>query len=682
MKKFTNKLIGETSPYLLQHAHNPVQWYPWGDEALQKAKTEGKPILVSIGYAACHWCHVMERESFEDESTADLMNEYFVNIKIDREERPDLDHIYMDAVQALSGSGGWPLNVFLLPDARPFYGGTYFPPSAAHNRPSWKEVLTNIHLAFKNRKHEIEAQAENLTNHLLKSNGFGFQQSNDQENSFLSKDEIELMVANLMKNADKTHGGFGAAPKFPQTFSIRVLLHHHFRTGNFDSLQQALLSINKMIEGGIYDQIGGGFARYSTDREWLAPHFEKMLYDNALLLSVISEAFQVTGKPMYKRCIEQTIEFLEREMLAENGGFFAAIDADSEGVEGKFYVWSLEEVKEHLGPSAELYAQFYDITEKGNWEHQNILRINQSLPEFAAEKNLTETDLLNKLDRCSSILLEKRSGRIRPLLDDKILLGWNALMIVALCKSYAALGDEKYLALATRNFDFLWNNFQQEDRFFHSYKNDQARHPAFLDDLAYLIRAMICLQEATSDQSYLLKAKDLTNYVIEHFSEPDTGFFFFTHTNQQDVILRKKEVYDGATPSGNAIMAQNLQYLGTVFDNKDWRNRSINLVGALRQAIIKYPGSFGVWADLAMAQRLGIPEIALIGENQSSSQMGFLRIFIPFYVFQSATRSDNRFPLLAGKPDTSDPQFYLCQNYSCQSPVNEPSVLERLIRVV
>src|SRR5688572_22077772 len=351
MHQFTNKLIDETSPYLLQHAHNPVNWFPWSDEALDKARRENKPILVSIGYSACHWCHVMERESFESEETATIMNEHFVNIKIDREERPDLDHIYMDAVQAISGSGGWPLNVFLTPEGKPFYGGTYFPPQTAFNRPSWKEILTNVNNAFLERRHEIDAQAENLTEHLLRSNDFQFKK---EDTIGIDKSAIEQAFNAIMKQADREWGGFGRAPKFPQTFTIQFLLRYHYFTNNEEALNQALLSLDKMIEGGIYDQIGGGFARYSTDTEWLAPHFEKMLYDNALLISVLSEALQLTGKPLYKEVIDETIGFLRREMMHPGKGFYAALDADSEGEEGKFYVWSEEEIDTLLGEEASL----------------------------------------------------------------------------------------------------------------------------------------------------------------------------------------------------------------------------------------------------------------------------------------------------------------------------------------
>ena len=364
MKSTNNRLINETSPYLLQHAHNPVDWYPWGPEALEKAKAENKPILVSIGYAACHWCHVMERESFENEATAEIMNTHFVNIKIDREERPDLDHIYMDAVQAMTGSGGWPLNVFLTPDTKPFYGGTYFPPEKAFNRASWTETLYGVIQAFRERRHEIDAQADNLTEHLLKANSFGIQPPEEAETLF-QPEKLQDCFAQYMKTADRQWGGFGKAPKFPQTFSIQFLLRHHHFTGEPVALEQALLSLDKMIDGGIYDQAGGGFARYSTDAEWLAPHFEKMLYDNALLISVLSEAYQLTGKTRYREVIEETLTFIEREMSHPEGGFYSALDADSEGVEGKFYTWSIEEIQALLGEDAEAFCAYYDITKAG-----------------------------------------------------------------------------------------------------------------------------------------------------------------------------------------------------------------------------------------------------------------------------------------------------------------------------
>ena len=365
MHRFTNKLIGETSPYLLQHAHNPVNWFPWGEEALNLAKRENKPILVSIGYSACHWCHVMERESFENEETAGIMNKHFINIKIDREERPDLDHIYMDAVQAMTGSGGWPLNVFLTPDAKPFYGGTYFPPGRAFNRPSWQEVLEGVKVAFTEKRNEIDAQAENLTEHLTQANSFGV--SAPSEVDFFTNEKTREVLENIMKNADKVWGGFGRAPKFPQSFIIQYLLRFSFGNENKEALDQALLSIDKMIDGGIYDQVGGGFARYSTDTEWLVPHFEKMLYDNALLISIISEAYQLTQNKRYKEVIEETIDFIQKELMHQDGGFYAALDADSEGEEGKFYVWSYEVVKDFLKDNATIFCDFLDITAHGNW---------------------------------------------------------------------------------------------------------------------------------------------------------------------------------------------------------------------------------------------------------------------------------------------------------------------------
>jgi uncharacterized protein YyaL (SSP411 family) len=482
-----------------------------------------------------------------------------------------------------------------------------------------------------------------------------------------------------MKAADIKEGGFGQAPKFPQTFSIQFLLHHHYYTKDAEALAHACLSIDKMIYGGIYDQIGGGFARYATDTKWLIPHFEKMLYDNALLLIVMAEAYQLTGKELYRKTIRQTMGFIIREWLSPEGGFYSALDADSEGVEGKYYVWSKGEIESILKEEAPLFCEFYDVSEKGNWEHTNILNIKKTIEIFASDKQL-DPDLVEKrIETAGRQLLEHRKKRIKPQLDDKILLSWNALMISASCKIFSAMGDEQYRELAKRSMDFLWNSLQKEGVFYHTYKNGEARHPAFLEDYAYLIQALIHLQEITSDKEYLLTARKLTELVIEHYADTETEFFFFTHTNQKDVIVRKKEVYDGATPSGNAVMALNLFYLAIIFDQPSWKEKAIRMTGALQQAIIRYPTSFGVWATLLQSVSYGVPEIALIGENFKNMHLEFLRIFIPFKIFQSATLSDKHFPLLAGKPYSNEAQFYLCKNYACQNPVSETDGLIRLL---
>lgn len=667
----TNQLIHETSPYLLQHAHNPVNWYPWGEEALSRARAEDKPILVSIGYAACHWCHVMERESFEDEQTAAIMNDYFINIKIDREERPDLDHIYMDAVQAMTGSGGWPLNVFLTPDTRPFYGGTYFPPQRAYNRASWKEILEGVHSAYRDKKQEILQQAENLTSHLMGSNAFGVSKPGASDLQF-SPELLTTIANNLLATADTEWGGFGKAPKFPQTFSIQYLLRHYHFTKDATALQQALLSLDKMIEGGIYDQLGGGFARYSTDNEWLAPHFEKMLYDNALLINVLAEAWQLTRKPQYARTIEHTLAYIEREMLQEKGGFYSALDADSEGVEGKFYTWSLQEVRDVLGEEdARLFAACYDISEKGNWEHTNILRITRPMAEIAAETGITAEQLENRLAGCRQRLMERRSTRIRPQLDDKILLGWNALMITAYAKAFAALGKEAYRERAVNSMAFLEASLSgNAEGWFHTYKNGNARIPAFLDDYAYLIQAYIHLQEITGKGAYLLKARKLLEWVIAHFEEAETGFFFYTHSSQADVIVRKKEVYDGAVPSGNAVMAHNLYYLSIVFDQPGWAERSEAMLRSLGKAVSQYPGSFGVWAMLAQLMTVGMQEIAIMGQQARDFLCLVLERFAPNKILQTQETNSSDFPLLAGKmgAENGGALFYLCKNYACQAP--------------
>ena len=676
----TNRLINETSPYLLQHAHNPVDWFPWCEDALQKAIDENKPILVSIGYSACHWCHVMERESFEDEETARVMNENFVNIKIDREERPDLDHIYMDAVQAMTGSGGWPLNVFLTPDKKPFYGGTYFPPVRAFNRSSWKEVLMAVSDAFKTKRNEIDTQAQNLTEHLLSSNSFGLHVSNDVTNSF-SKNKVDEIFQNIMKSADKEWGGFGKAPKFPQTFSIQFLLRYSHFYKNADALKQAVISLDKMIAGGIYDHIGGGFARYSTDMQWLVPHFEKMLYDNALLVSILCEAYQCTKNSRYKEIVDETLSFIKREMTNADGGFYSALDADSEGIEGKFYIWDKKEIETVLGNDSEIFCEYYGVTDKGNFEHQNILHTKEELEAFVKKKNIEAAELKNIIARSKKNLLEKRNKRIRPGMDDKIILGWNALMNTAFSKAFAATGNDEYKIIAVRNMSFLLKNFSVNGQagYYHTWKNDQVKYSAFLDDYAFLIEALILLQEITGNAEWLVEARQVTEFVIEHFSEKETGFFFYTSVDNKDVIVRKKEVYDGATPSGNAIMAANLHKLSVYFDKKEWEEQSIKICNALNNAIIRYPASFGCWANQFLEFVIGTNELAIVGKDHQKTLRDILNEYIPNKVVMSAGEDANQFPLLADKKGAEPPFIYLCRNYTCQKPVQAANDIVELL---
>jgi uncharacterized protein YyaL (SSP411 family) len=710
-----NRLAKETSPYLLQHAHNPVDWFPWGDEAIQKSRDEDKPMLVSIGYSACHWCHVMERESFEDPETAEIMNRLFVNIKIDREERPDLDQIYMDAVQAIAGNGGWPLNVFLTPDGKPFYGGTYFPPVNLHNRASWKSILQSISTAFRERRKEIDEQADNLTNHIA---GSVFGTIVPREGQVFNQEDVRIIREQLMKTADPENGGFGAAPKFPQTFSIRFLLQYYYYTGDQKSLDQACLSLDKMIYGGIYDQLAGGFARYSTDQEWLAPHFEKMLYDNALLIIVLSEAYQLTPKSHYSRVIRETMDFIQNELYSKTGGFYSALDADSEGEEGKYYTWRKDEILDILGPDGEEFCTVYDITERGNWEGKNILRIKFPESVFFNKKDpklgqmavkgqgLSEND--PKLVDWKRKVLERRNKRIRPRLDDKILLGWNALMITACCKAFSALGDEEFRTLALKNIAFLEEKMRGEGAnfFIHSYKNtaendehaaigtnqpekgDYKQHiPAFLDDYAFLIESYIQLQEVTGDVKFLMNARTLTQWVLENFSEEDTGYFFYTHSAQNDVIVRKRDMYDGATPSGNAVMALNLLYLGTVFDVNEWKQQAFGNTAGLKDVIKRYPGSFAFWATMVNALTYPLYEIVLAGTYSMEKHKEFLKKAIPNRVFQISSVSHQissvnhpELPILRNKPVEGPSQFFLCRDYSCQQPVKEVSDLIRILK--
>ncbi len=670
-RQYTNNLIRETSPYLLQHAHNPVNWYPWGKEALEKARKENKVILVSIGYSACHWCHVMEKESFEDEETAVLMNEHFINIKIDREERPDLDHIYMDAVQAMTGSGGWPLNVFLTPDTKPFYGGTYFPPQRAFNRTSWTEVLTAIAAAWKERREEIEAQAENLTAYIAKAGNFSLPVNTietgfENENAF---DKCRQVFVTIMQSADTVWGGFGRAPKFPQVFCIQYLLQYYHYTKDEQALQHALLSIDKMLQGGIYDHVGGGLARYSTDIEWLAPHFEKMLYDNALLIMVLCDAFQITKQDKYAVAVSKTIDFITGEMMHPQGGFYSALDADSEGEEGKFYVWDKAEIERILEKDAAIFCDFFDVTENGNWERKNILRILQPVEVFVQGRQITTAEFTGLINDCLLKLRAERNKRVHSGLDDKIILGWNALMLKAVAQAAAVLRKESWKTLAVNNYNFLIEQLGMSLPLAHTWKDGKAKYPAFLDDHAYLADACLALYELTFDTGYLDKAKELSEYAIEHFSDNGNLFFHYTHQAQDDVIVRKKEIYDGATPSANAVMAFNLYRLSVIYDNSTWRKRSDDMMMSIAGAVEKYPASFAAWAGLLLQKIKGLDEIAVVGQD-AMPWAGLIvsTHYTPARVIMAAMQATSAYPLLNGKEVTTGTRIYMCKNYMCEKP--------------
>jgi uncharacterized protein YyaL (SSP411 family) len=666
-KKFTNDLVKETSPYLLQHAHNPVQWRPWTEDLFTVAKQADKPILLSIGYAACHWCHVMERESFEDEQVASYMNEHFINVKVDREERPDVDHIYMDALQAMTGSGGWPLNIFLLPNGQPFYGGTYFPPIAMQNRASWIDVLKGVQNAFINNRDKLVEQATHLTQHLIQTNikaHEGVNLNDDVQNSIASAADFQLIAQRILHNADTQWGGFGAAPKFPQTFSIQVLFRNYFQNKDQASIVHALRSLDKMIQGGIYDHLGGGFSRYSVDAMWQAPHFEKMLYDNALLLGVLGEAYQISKKPVYLKVIEATFNFLQRELFNGKGGYYAALDADSEGVEGKFYTWTFDELKSVIEPSVfDSFCTYYQIKEQGNWEHTNILWTQSSIeleyePAFEKEK---------------AKLFEIRSKRIRPALDHKVILGWNAMLVVGFCKIYAATANIKYKEAAVECMSWLETNLIDSSGqfFYHHITNGETKTNAFLDDYGNLIQAYIQLQEISGDTSYLMKAKTWMEYVLAHFMDEDGLYFYYTAAYQKDIIIRKKENYDGAQPSGNALICASLQYLGTVFDQANWTNHAQRMIDSMRKSLIQYPGSFGCWVQSFYQMSVGLVELVGIGPTVHLDLPKLIAPFLPYSIRLTSRVQNDQIPLLKGKKSVEN-QYFMCKNQTCSSAM--PSI--------
>src|SRR5215831_7830225 len=582
----TNRLINETSPYLLQHAHNPVDWYAWGDEALERARREDKPILLSIGYSACHWCHVMERESFEDERIARAMNANFVNIKVDREERPDLDQIYMGAVQAMTGSGGWPLTVFLLPSGQPFFGGTYFPSEDRYGRPGFPKVLAIVLDAFRHKRGEINDNARYLTEHLSQS-----VQSTADELPTIAL--LEQAFRTLGSRFDTREGGFGPAPKFPPSMNIDFLLRYTYRSHDELSLHMAMFTLDKMAYGGMYDQAGGGFHRYSTDEVWLVPHFEKMLYDNALLSRVYLDAFRATKKPLYKRIVEETLDYVVREMRDANGGFYSAQDADSEGVEGKFYVWGLDEFRSVVGNDADLLAHYFGVTEQGNFEDQNILHVSRPPDVFSKLERIAVEDFEAKVERAKQKLYAVREKRVKPGRDEKILTDWNGLMLRSFAEAAFYLKRPDYGRVAMENAEFLWRTVWDGNHLLHNFKDGRARFNGYLDDYANLADGLLALYQLTFDYGWLERTAAVVERMIDQFWDSNLGGFFFTGKDHEALISRTKDFFDNATPSGNSVAGDVLVRLGALLDRKDYREKSEKVYRSCFNMMKQYPSGFG-----------------------------------------------------------------------------------------
>jgi hypothetical protein len=680
-----NRLQYETSPYLQQHAHNPVDWYAWKPEAFERARRENKPILVSIGYSTCHWCHVMERESFEDVVVADFMNRHFVNIKVDREERPDVDAIHMEACQVIAGSGGWPLNCFLTPDGRPFYAGAYYPPQPAFNRPSWTQVLQSMVHHFTDRRQVVEDQANRLVEIIKSSEAVFLGDALTPEQAPLRFTPVLLqnIYYELRKRFDRENGGFGGSPKFPGSMSLEFLLQYHHFLQEPEALAHVERSLEHMIQGGIYDQLGGGFARYSTDAEWLVPHFEKMLYDNALLVGLLSDVYRVTKKTLYSETIEETLKFIQREMTGAEGGFYSALDADSEGVEGKFYVWEKAEVEAVLRENADLFCKFYDVTSEGNWEGTNILWRPQSYGTYAIQNGIKPDIFEKQLKSLRNKLFAVRAERIRPHLDDKMLLDWNALMCTAYAKAYAALGNPDYKNAAERNLHFLLEKFQQADgkTFYHTYKEGKAQYDAFLDDYANLIEAILNVYTLNFEVQLLERAAALTDWVIQQFHDSESGLFFFTSENQSDILLRRKELYDNATPSGNSTMIHNLFKLAVLLHRPHYKTLAMKMLHTMRDAVERYPASFARWATALVQVVYPMPEIAVVGENAFELAQQLNRRYLPYKVLMAAPAAHEHYPLLAGRNASGETNIYICRDYACQLPVKTLAEAEKMLDI-
>jgi uncharacterized protein YyaL (SSP411 family) len=684
-----NRLAGETSPYLLQHANNPVDWYPWGPEALQKAKEENKPIFLSIGYSACHWCHVMAHESFENPHIAAIMNERFVNIKVDREERPDLDSIYMEAVQAMTQHGGWPMSVFLTPEGVPFYGGTYFPPEPRHGMMSFPQVLLSVSTAFKEKADQIHEGTEQMKQYL--------QQSGTLRPS-RSEPEVGILDAaarTLAGQIDRVQGGTQGAPKFPQPMALEFMLRYYHRTGDRNILALAELTLEKMARGGIYDQLGGGFHRYSVDDRWRVPHFEKMLYDNALLARVYLAAFQLTGNELYARITQETLDYVMREMVSPEGGFYSTQDADSESEEGKFYVWTPAEVFDVLGPEeGKLFNLLYDVSQRGNFEGHNILNLPRTPGTVAAVAGVPEERINEIASEGRRKLYEARSKRVWPGRDEKVLVGWNGLMLRAFAEAASVFDREDYRRTAMRNAEFVLSTLVQKEgvpegevRLFRTYKDGKAHIDAFAEDYAFYAAGLLSLYEATFEPRWIETARALMDTLLAHFSDPNGGFFT-TADFHESLVARPKELYDNAIPSANSVGAEALLRLYLFTTEPEYEQRALQTMQPLMDVLGQGPTAFGQML-CALDLYLGpSAEVAIIGEMRAGDMMEMLRAvwnpYVPNKVVAAAEAEDEEaariVPLLADRPQVDGKATaYVCRNYICEAPTTEPLEVARLL---
>ena len=677
--KHTNNLINETSPYLLQHAHNPVDWYPWGEVALAKARAEDKPILLSIGYSACHWCHVMEHESFENEEIAKLMNENFVNIKVDREERPDLDQIYMSAVQMMTGQGGWPMTIFLTPEGVPFYGGTYFPPADRYNMPGFPRVLLSVAEAYRSQPEQVASTATAMLGELRRV-GLA-----EPSRDMLTSELLAASYRRVAANYDRVNGGFGGAPKFPPAMTLEFLLHTLHRTGASEAQQIVEHTARKMANGGMYDQIGGGFHRYSVDARWLVPHFEKMLYDNALLSRMYLHLYQVTKDPDARRVAEETLDYVVREMTDPGGGFYSSQDADSEGHEGKFFVWSRQEIVDTLQqPNADIFCDYFNVTEGGNFEGQNILNVTETIEDVAARNKLAVEELRETLEAARRKLFTIRERRIKPGRDEKLLTAWNGLMLSSFAEAAAILERPDYRRVAEANASFLLEHLQSDALLLRTYKAGEAKLNAYLEDYACLIDGLISLYEATGTLKWIESAISLADRMIDEFWDGESGGFFFTGKSHEQLIVRSKEFLDNATPSGNSIGTLSLLRLSVLTGNENYRRLATTVLRLLADQIGRYPSAFG-FALSALDFSLDVPlEIAIVGDPADSRLPELLRVvwqtYVPNRVVALCTEDHKRaadlLPLLRQR-DTlaSQPTAFVCEAYTCKTPAHSADEL-------